>query len=312
LPDIAGDLLSLGDAELERGNNRAADSLFSDDLAICHQRPRQAAHAADCIYGLNDLAGAKWFENRLDEAEPLYRQALVAYRREYGTSTVVAVILGNLGGVLDGRGDLLGADSMYRASLAEYERAGGHYLPQRAFTLGNLADNLATRGRLAEAEPLVREQIALITRTESADHPDAGLAWVRLGAIEREGGHLVAADADTRRGLAIVAKSGPIARRLFVDAETRASLVLLAKGDATKAHALLQTVLDSASAEFTHNDARFAEVQVAMGEALLALHDNRSAAAQFKAAYLTYQASFGPAHPSTVDAERRWRRAGGG
>lgn len=310
LPDIAEDLLSLGNAELERGNNRAADTLFANELALCRQHPRQARRAIACVVGLNNLAGAKWFEHQLDEAERLYREALPPYRQWFGTSsTAVAVVLGNLGGVLDARGDLLGADSVYRASLAEYEHAGGHDLPQRAFTLGNLADNLATRGRFSDAEPLVHEQIALIARTESANHPDAGLAWVRLGAIERKRGNLVAADTDTRRGLAIVAKSGPIARRLFVEAQTRAALVLLAKGEAERAHVLLQTVLDSASAEFSPDDSRYADVQAAMGQTLRALHDDRSAEALLDSAYRTYQASFGPDHPTTRDAERKWRSA---
>lgn len=310
LPDIATTLIELGDAQLERGDNRAADTLFRADLDICRTHDPRADTTHMCVVGLNDLGGATWFENRLAESEQLYREALPGYQRAFGPdSPKTAIVLGNLGGVLDARGDLAGAEQMYRASLAVYAKAGGEYLPQRAFTLGNLADNLAQRGQFVPAESLVREAIDVISRSQSPDHPDAGIAWIQLGAMHRRTGDLKLARAETDRGLGILALSPAIARRLFVKTRTEAALLLLAEHKSAGARATLAIVLDSASVEFTPDDPRFAEVQAAVGQTMLALDRRTDAVAWLSASYATYFKEFGPAHPATIAVQRALEQA---
>ncbi|MEO9226522.1 MAG: serine/threonine-protein kinase, partial [Gemmatimonadaceae bacterium] len=310
LPNIASDLIELGNAQIERGDNRAADTLFRAELAICQSNDQRADTAHFCVVGLNDLAGAAWFENHLAESEQLYREALPRYREAFGPKNYrTAVVLGNLGGVLDASGDFTGAEGMYRQSLAVYAEGGGRYLPQRAFTLGNLADNLAQRGRLADADTLLREAIDVISRSESPLHPDAGLAWVQLGAVHRRAGKLSLAQTETKRGSDILVRAGAIARRLFVRVRTSEALLLLAEGKAPEANAILQVAMDSASAEFATDDPRFAHVQAALGATLLALHQPERATAALSKSYATYLSKFGAKHPVTLAVERELQLA---
>ncbi|MEO8945213.1 MAG: serine/threonine-protein kinase, partial [Gemmatimonadaceae bacterium] len=305
LPDIASDLIELGDAQIERGDNRAADTLFRAALQICQSNTQRSDTAHVCVVGLNNLGGATWFENHLAESEQLYREALPRYREAFGpTSYKTAVVLGNLGGVLDARGDFAGAERMYRQSLAVYAEGGGRYLPQRAFTLWNLADNLAQRGRLAEADMLLREAINVISRSESPLHPDAGVAWVQLGAVDRRAGNLSRAREETNRGLNILAHADAIARRLFVRVRTSEALLLLAEGKAHQANAVLKLAMDSAAAEFVSDDPRFAHIQAALGQTLLALHQRSGATAALSKSYATYLNKFGARHPATIAVER--------
>lgn len=155
----------------------------------------------------------------------------------------------------DSRGNTGGAERTYRESLAAYAAVGGRYLPQRAFTLRNLADNLAQRGQYVEADSLVREAIDIISRSESPYHPDVGLAWIQLGAIDRAVGNLALARTETDRGSSILAEAGPIARRLFVKEKMQKALLLLAEGKPVDANASMLVALDSAATEFTRDDA---------------------------------------------------------
>lgn len=220
MPDIAVDLLDLGVAQLERGDNRAADTLFRQDLAICGSHDQKTDTTHVCVDALHDLGGATWFENKLPESERLLREALPSFRRVYGISPITAILLGNLGGVRDARGAWADAQTLYQQSLVVYAQAGANDVPQRGFTLGNLAANLEQQGQLAAADSLVREAIDLVSRTQSPNHPDVGLSWVQLGGIHRKMGRLALARTETDRGLSILNADAPIARRYFVKVNT--------------------------------------------------------------------------------------------
>lgn len=303
LPDIATDLNDLGESQLERGNNHAADTLFRRELEICRAADRRADTAHVCVVVLNNLGGATWFENKLDESERLYRLALPEYRQAFGAyNWNTAVVLGNLGGVLDARGRVNDAERMYRDALAIYANIGGQYLPQRAFTLTNLAQNLERRGQLVAAASLVREAIDVISRSSSPNHPDAALAWIQLGAIDREAGNLVLAETETARGLKILPRAGPIARRLYVRAITREALLQLAERKPDAALTTITAALDSASLEFSPDDPRFAEVQDAYGQILIKQHQRSQAIRTLDASYSTFAHVFGKQNPETQSA----------
>ncbi|MDQ2890734.1 MAG: serine/threonine-protein kinase [Gemmatimonadota bacterium] len=301
LPDIATDLNDLGESQLERGNNYAADTLFRAELEICRTGDRRADTAHVCVTVLNNLGGATWFENKLAESEELYRHALIEHRRTFGPDALsTAIVLGNLGGVLDARGKLNEAERRYREALDVYASIGGRYLPQRAFTLTNLAQNLERRGQFVAASALVREAIDVISRSSSPNHPDAALAWIQLGGIDREAGNVSLAEAETARGLKILPRDGPIARRLYVQAITRVALLQLAERKPGIARATIATALDSASLEFSPEDPRFAEVQDALGQILVAQHDRPGALRALEASHATLAHAFGERHPETA------------
>ncbi|MDQ2889840.1 MAG: tetratricopeptide repeat protein, partial [Gemmatimonadota bacterium] len=311
-PDIVTDLVDVGDAELERGDNGAADSLFRKAASICQSSQRLADSALICIRAIHDLGGATWFENRLAESEQLLTRAVALYRKRLGlTSPLTAIALGNLGGVRDSRGDIAGAQSLYHQSLAAYRTSPDSALPERAFTLTNLAASLEEQGKDSDAVPLVREAIAVISRAQSPNHPDAAVAWIQLGALHRELGDIPLARTETARGLSYLAASRPISRRLRARVMTSEGLLLLAERKPAAARATLQAALDTASAEFGAHDPRLADVQDALGLALLGTHEEREAEAMLRASHETLVHAWGASHPRTLRVAAHIARAQG-
>ncbi|MGI8509130.1 MAG: protein kinase family protein [Gemmatimonadaceae bacterium] len=310
IPDIASDVHDLAMAQFRLGHYHAADTLFRAALQVCQTHNQSADTAHVCGHSLNDLGLATMLENRLPEAEQLFRQVLMVARQLYGPSSpAVAIVLGNHAMVRESRGDLAGAERLYRQASAVYAKAGGRELPEKSYTLENLAGVLATEGRFSEAEPLFRQAMEVALRTESPYHPDVGFGWVHLGAIHRSMGKLALARIETARGLSILTAAGTGARHYSIRANTDRALLLVALGQPHEAVPILASVLDTAAAEYTADDHRVAEVQDALGQALLASRQSAKALPFFLISHATFLHNFGPTHPRTIDTEQHLKAA---
>jgi serine/threonine-protein kinase len=228
----------------------AGDYAASESLAVRAVDIRRRVGSDDDTAFANsiaNLAEARRVAGRVASAESLYRRSLEIRRRILPPGhRDLADNLNNLALVIHGRGDYAEAERMHREALALRRPLGeGH--PDVSNSLQNLGLTLAARGgdRLAEAESLYTEALALRRRTLGADEPrtlntqqslggllvqrgDARRAQVLLeDAVRRasrrlDPDHLYAASALTKLALALSARGAhDSARRVGTDAVAR-------------------------------------------------------------------------------------------
>ncbi|MFI5387052.1 MAG: tetratricopeptide repeat protein, partial [Fimbriimonadales bacterium] len=129
----------------------------------------------DVAIRLNNLASLLQTTNRLAEAEPPYRRALVITEASYGPDHPhVAIRLNNLALLLQATNRLAEAEPLYRRALAITEASYGPDHPDVAIRLNNLAFWLQATNRLAEAEPLYRRAVGILlkfTHATGHEHP---------------------------------------------------------------------------------------------------------------------------------------------
>jgi tetratricopeptide (TPR) repeat protein len=101
--------------------------------------------------------------------------------------------------VLQARGELDAAESLYRQALAISREVGTADRHRLAIPLGHLAGLLRERGACAEAEPLYREGLALLGERFPPGHPRLAEARDGLEACLRALGRPAEAAAATPR-----------------------------------------------------------------------------------------------------------------
>lgn len=145
---------------------------------------------------MNEIGRSIQAQGRLAEAEEYYRRALVVYPEEDpGRATTLL----NLATVLEARGDLEGAEAIYRQRLAEEAASLGEDHDRVALRRAFLGGVLVRRGRHEEAEPLLRRALDVFRAKLPEDHPWRAYALTPLGYLLCERGdveegepHLVA------------------------------------------------------------------------------------------------------------------------
>ena len=222
-------------------------------------------------------------QGRLAEAEREYRRAAARYRALYGTGHVrYGHVLNQLGVVLKNGGDYGGAEPYYRDALAIFRRAYGEQHPETALALGNLGLLLKDRGRLAdspsraaalyaEAEPLVRQSLAIYRALHGDDHLRTAHTEAHLGMLALARGQARDAEALFRRSLRHhdAARTPPMhsARPYPM---TGLGEALVAQGRAAEAEPTLREALAIREAS-TPGHWRIAEAQSALAACLAAL-----------------------------------------
>jgi tetratricopeptide (TPR) repeat protein len=73
---------------------------------------------------------------------------------------------------LESKGDLAGAEPLFRSALSIAEKGLGPDHADTAGTLNNLAGLLESKGDYAAAEPLYRRALAIAEKTLGPDHPN--------------------------------------------------------------------------------------------------------------------------------------------
>ncbi len=148
-----------------RGDFEGAAALYSRLLEL---NSKQGADHPEYIRALGNLATLRQAQNKLEEAERLYRQVLPLDQRLYGkVSMRSAQILTNLGTLLQRKQDLTGADNAYQESLAIYDQldAPAEY---RAYVLGRMGGLALDAGDPVKAESLYRRALEMYQNTPDA------------------------------------------------------------------------------------------------------------------------------------------------
>jgi tetratricopeptide (TPR) repeat protein len=136
---------------------------------------------------------------------------------------LIAGTLSSLGLVRQARGDLAGAEAMFREALAVQQQTLGEVHPDVATTLNNLAFVQYARGDRAAALANEREALRILRQLFSGDHPEVARIENRIGSWLIDAGEYAEADYDLQDALAM-------RRRLFGDKhpDIASSLVVVA------------------------------------------------------------------------------------
>ncbi len=184
--------------------DEGADEVLRRDLGT------QPAVRAELLLAIGN---AYYGIGRYDDAVAMLDSSWAALRRLRGGGHPEALTVANLlAGVLrvrndEARGDLARSESLYREILAARRQAVGDHDPQVARTLNGLGLALVARGASAEAEPVLREALAIdraeVARASSGAR--AGLAQTlnNLGRARWDQGDLAEAEALHREALAV-------------------------------------------------------------------------------------------------------------
>ena len=149
------------------------------------------------------LAGLLRHQGKLDEAEPLYRDAVAERRKALGDAhpdTLSSV--NNLAIVLRLQGKLNKAEPLCRDALAGRRKALGDAHPDTLSSLNHLAGLLRDQGKLDEAEPLCRDALAGRRKALGDAHPDTLSSVNNLAGLLRDQGKLDEAEPLYRDSLA--------------------------------------------------------------------------------------------------------------
>ncbi len=297
-------LHSLGIVRYLQGDYPPAIARMRESIA--EERRLPPAERADLGPFENDVAIVLWREGRLDEAEPLLREAVEATRARFGDAyPAVAIGLGNLGLVRDSRGDLDGAVAYFRRALDAFGRIQGRELPERAFSLLNLGGVRRLQGRFDEARALLDEGLAVCRRTLGAEHPTTALAHSALARLDHDQGRDAEALEEANRALEILRNAVGPDHPDVAGAETVRGAALCALGRRGEGEATLRHALAIREGLYPPTDPRRAGTEGELGACYLAAHHAEQARPLLEASYRALAAALGEDHPRARRARRR-------
>jgi non-specific serine/threonine protein kinase/serine/threonine-protein kinase len=222
-------------AQLQRAQERADETFAVDDpflIGLLHDQSlvaaengrfdvaealvREAIHIVERPGGatdrrlpamLNSLGGFLFRQGRLDEAESVLERARDGARET--DSTVAASTLNSLAAVRHQRGDLPGAEALYRESLEQMRARTDGDAHDQPHVLSGIGRVLMDQGRYDEAAPIVEEMLAMQRRLHGDAHPGLVTGLNNLGMMRRAQKRLDDAEAALREALDLCHESLP-------------------------------------------------------------------------------------------------------
>ena len=223
------------------GDYGAAEAWFAKALPIYRAQGSDPSFEVTLTGVLSDAAFVERARGHLNEAEALWREALVYGPRlpeKYRTQSITPKsFLAQL--ELD-RGDVPHADA-FAAEAVEGLRALGNPfgLAQALIDLGSVR---VLEGRYAEAESLIAEGTTLYEKAQGPQAPNVAFGLTSLARAHIQAGRLDLAEQDARKAMAI-AETLPKGSHYYVGAATALGLVLTRTGRSREAEPLLRDAL---------------------------------------------------------------------
>jgi len=134
---------------------------------------------------LDSLAAVYRLEDRVVDAEKMYRRALAVLERMAAPELEIAQVLSGLGTTLVQEMRFGEAESLYARARSIRETRLGPDHPDVAATLHNIAELFAAQGRFAEAAKIFDQSQALLERKLGANHPATVAAAQSLQTFRR-------------------------------------------------------------------------------------------------------------------------------
>ena len=198
---------------------------------------------------------------------------------------------------LNAKADHRKAESLFRNTLAIFEKTLGKKHPNVASCLNNLASLLQDTNRHAEAEPLMRRAMAIDKASYGDSHPKVGICVNNLATLLKETNRHAEAEPLMRRAMAIAEVSYGNSHPDFARALNNLAHLLQATNRLAEAEPLMRRAL-------AIDEASYGDLHPALGRDLnnlaTLLHDtNRLAEAELliRRALAIDEATYGDSHP---------------
>jgi len=230
-------LRNLGGVYESLGEYANAESMYQDALKI--QAKRNLEDDEETAWIRNNLAFTlKQLEDRIPDAEALYRENLEPHRRSNPQlQRPVAASLLNLADLVSNR-DTDQAEELLRESIRLYKQAYGDG-PRAANALYSLAILLHDQGRLAEAKVFYQDALA-IYEDQYAQSQVAANVLRNLASLQLDQGAVDSAEASILRALEIYRSNKSAANWRIAVSESILGGCYLAQGQSDKAAPLLE------------------------------------------------------------------------
>ena len=270
------------------------------------RRSQERAPGPKQPIALGSLARLHRAAGRHAEAEPLFNDAIAAGQtalaREHPS---VAIALGSLAdpsGVVDPQAEAsLGLEMERARGGIEFSREED---PDAAIQLNNLAYLYRAAGRHEEAEPLLKEALAITERALGREHPDIATSLSSLARLYRATGRYSEAEPLLKEAIAISEKMvGREHPTVAIWLYNLARLYQDTKRYAEAEPVLKEVIAISAKTIGKHNQGT-ARGQWAIANLYLAMDRNEEALQQASAALAIHEAVLGAKHQWTTDSVR--------
>ncbi|PMD21094.1 TPR-like protein [Hyaloscypha hepaticicola] len=154
------------------------------------------------LASLHNLGNLYQNQDRLTEAEAVYKQALVGYEKVLGTEHISTLhTVRNLGQLYQVQGRLAEAEAMYKRALVGYEKALGTEHVSALVTVDNLGNLYQNQDRFAEAEAMYKRSLMGKEKALSTEHTSTLDTVNNLGILCLNQGRLAEAEAMYQRAL---------------------------------------------------------------------------------------------------------------
>jgi eukaryotic-like serine/threonine-protein kinase len=266
---VAATLNELGDLLYSKGEYAAAGELYRHTLAVARRIRTEPLLVA---LSLSNLAFILRAQGRLDEAEPMLREALEIRRAELGQDhPLVPTSLSNLAVLLGEQRKYDEAESLFREALATRRRVLGDEHPEVTLTITGLAYVLRGKGDYAGAEQLFRQALAMNRKRFGLEHPSVGLDIYALARVLHEKGSMAEAESLYRTSLGVLRRTLPKNHARLTMPLVGLGSLLVSRGRAAQAEPLLREALTIREAELSDSGNLIAEAQGALGACLTEL-----------------------------------------
>ncbi len=238
---LAGTLRGLGEVANRRGAFTEAERYFTEALEISREHGVPATNLADNLQMLATVAAS---QGRHAEAHARYREAIdLLERGGLASSTAMARLLSNRGGLFVATGDYRAATNAYRGSFQLYREKAGEGHAFTGVVLGNLGSALLHQDSITTAEPLLRKAAETLARAYDSSHTAVGAVLIDLGTVEFRRGAHAQAERTLRRAVEILQAGLPAGHWRTAVAQARLGRCLHALRRDAEAEALLLKAL---------------------------------------------------------------------
>lgn len=299
-PHTATALGGLAVVRLASGDRDEAIRLRREALAM-HRKTVGSMHKA-VAHDLQELGTMLVAQGRYAEAEPILEEAMEIRRELHGErSAGYATALNGYARLLAARGDHRQAAVIYGETVDIYREAGDEWymLPTG---LSNQGLSLCDLGQYEQAEPLLREALAIRRQYRPAGHHDIGLSLSNLGRCLMDAGRPVEAEPLLRQAVGILEDdAGPRHERTLGTVQSLGE-VLYMQDRLEDAETVLRRAHDGFHARFGADHPKTAMSLQALAHVQMRRGERRSALAAGRKAFATTRRVHGLDHPRTASA----------